>query len=161
VTGQAHSATRAELGQHLLGVLEQQGLTIEAATAPGYPQPGRMRLGIRRARLRPDVVAHDGRRTVLGIALDKELIRAAYVPAELDAYAGTCRMLVICVTQESANQAIQVLFDKPVPNWRKMRLLRSPGERFEDVSRAANDRKLRDLVRAKRDTPVHVVSEDD
>ena len=141
--------------------MEEQGFTIEAAAARSHRRPGRIRLRLRRARLRPDVVARDRRRAILGFALDEELMREPYVPAELDAYAATCRLLVICVAQETANQAIHYLFEKPVPNWRKMRLLKCPGTELEDVSRAANQKKLRELVRARRHAPVHVLPDEE
>jgi len=155
-----HDPSREELVQHLLRVLENQKFEIEAAGVGGHPRPARIRLGLRRARLRPDVVARDGRRSVVGFALDRQLIREPYVPDELDAYAGTCRLLVICVADESADLAIKVLFDKPMPNWRKMRLLRLPGEKFEEVPKAANERRLRDLVRARREAAVHVLPDE-
>jgi hypothetical protein len=161
VTGQAQSAPREQLVEHLLRVMEQQGFTIEAASVRGHRAPGRMRRGLKRTRLAPDVVARDGRRSILGIALDRQQLREPHVSKELGTYAGTCRMLVICVAQEQANAAIHVLFDNPMPNWRKMRLLRCPGTNLEEVSRMANEKKLRDFVRSKREAVVHVLPEEE
>ena len=120
-----------------------------------------MRRGLKRARLAPDVVARDGRRSVLGFALDPQQFRQPSVPNELDTYAGTCRMLVICVAEENSNAAIHVLFDKPMPNWRKMRLLRRPGTKLEEVAKLSGEKKLRDLLRSKRESAVHVVPEEE
>jgi hypothetical protein len=161
VTEPGQTASHEELVEHMLRAMERQGLEIEAASTGGHAKPKRIRPGLKRTRLRADVVARDGRRTVIGIALDSRLIREGYVPRDLDAYAGACRMLVICIDQACAGQAIHVLFDKPMPNWRKMRLLRRPGTELEDVSKASNEKRRQALVRARRHAPVHVLSDED
>ncbi len=141
--------------------MQSEELAIEAAGVPGYPRPRRARLGLRRARLRPDVMAQDGRRAIFGIALNRQQIHEPYVPDELDAYARKCRMLVICVAREVSEKAIDVLFQTPTPHWRKMRLLRYPGTKLEEVSKAADQKTLRDLVRARGDAAVHLLADED
>jgi hypothetical protein len=132
--------------------MEYECLTIEAAGVPGHPSPGRVKRGLRRARLRPDVVARDGRRAVLGIALSGSQIGKIYVPDQLDTIARRCRKLVICVAEEAADETIDTLFGKPMTHWRKMRMLTYPETKWEEVARAAKRKRLGDLARMRGET---------
>jgi hypothetical protein len=129
----AQGPSHEELVQHLLRSMEQQGLTIEAADAPGFRK---VKAGLRRARLRPDVVARDGRRAIFGVAKSAAEASKADLQDQLETLAGNCRMLVICIPQEAANQAVDTLFQNAdMPNWRKMRLLRYPEARWQELPR--------------------------
>jgi hypothetical protein len=113
--------------------MEREGLTIEAADAPGHRK---VKAGLRRARFRPDVVARDGRRAVFGVAKSATEASKANVQDQLETLAGNCRMLVICIPQEAANQAMDTLFQNAdLPHWRKMRLLRYPEARWQELPR--------------------------
>jgi hypothetical protein len=150
---------REELGHHLLRCMEHHGLTIEAAGVGGHPKPGRFKLGLMRSRLRPDVVARDGRRSILGIALGRAELGDAAAPDRLDSLAQKCRLLVVCVGAECADEAIETLFRKPMPHWRKMRLLTYPESKWEDVARAANRKRLSELAVKGEATSVRVIPE--
>jgi hypothetical protein len=129
----AQGPSHEELVQHLVRSMEREGLTIEAADAPGHRK---VKAGLRRARLRPDVIARDGRRAIFGVAKTEAEASKAEVQDELESLAGKCRMLVICIPEEAANQAVDTLFQKAdTPNWRKMRLLRHPEARWQELPR--------------------------
>ena len=148
---------REVLVEHLLHLMEHESCTIDAAGVPGYPRPRRLKLGIRRSRLRPDVMARDGRRTILGIVLNESQMREA-LPDQLDAFARNCRLLVICVTEEVADEAIGILSRRPTPHWGRMRLLRYPETTWEEMVKAAKQERLRDLARPRGETcSVHVL----
>lgn len=134
--GKAEGPSRAELVEHLVRCMEQQGLTIEAADAPGYRKPGHIKQGLRRSRLRPDVVARDGRRTIFGVAKSEAEASEAHVPDQLETFAGKCRMLVICIPKQAANQAVDTVFHNvDMQLSRKMRLLRHPDANWREVPR--------------------------
>jgi hypothetical protein len=125
-----------ELVEHLMHSMEQEGLTIEAADAPGHRRPGHVKAGLRRSRFRPDVVALDGRRTIFGVAMTEAEASNAYVRNQLETFAGKCRMLVICIPQEAADQAVDALFhDADMLRRRKMRLLRYPDTKWQELPR--------------------------
>ena len=136
---QSEEPGRKDLVRHLVLCMEQEGFTIEAAGVPGYPKPPQVkRFGLRPGRFRPDVVARDGRRTVFGIAKAGEEIGEAYVPEQLESFAQISRLLVICLPEAAADGAIETLFLKEhLPHWRKMRLLRYPAEKWQEVPKAA------------------------
>jgi hypothetical protein len=130
------AAPRDDLIQHLIGSMEKAGLEVEAADASGYAKPRQTKaLGLRRRRARPDVIAKDGRRTVFGAALaDGD----AGVSDHLETLARHCRVLVICISDGDADQAIQTLFfDQHLPHWHKMRILRYPAEGWQELPKAA------------------------
>jgi hypothetical protein len=113
--------------------MEREGLTIEAADAPGHRK---VKAGLRRSRSRPDVVARDGRRTIFGVAKSAAEASKADVQDQLEALAGKCRMLVICIPREAADQAVDTLFQNvDMPLWGKMRLLRYPEARWQELPR--------------------------
>src|SRR5881398_2873222 len=126
-------ALQEELVGHLVRCMEREGLTIEAAHAPGYRKPGNVKPGLSRSRFRPDVVARDGRRTIFGVAKSEAEASKGYVRDQLETFAGKCRMLVICIPEEAANQAVERLFHNPeMQHWRKMRLLRHPDTNWQE-----------------------------
>jgi hypothetical protein len=132
----AEGSLHEGLVQHLVRSMEQEGLTIEAADAPGYRKPGRVKPGLGRARFRPDVVARDGRRTIFGVAKTETEASKAHVRDQLETFAGKCRMLVICLPDEAADQAVDALFhNADMPHRGKMRLLRHPDTKWQEVSR--------------------------
>ena len=132
----AEGPLHGELVEHLVRSMEREGLKIEAADAPGYRKPGYLKSGLRRSRLRPDVVARDGRRTIFGVATSEAEASKADVRDQLETFAGKCRMLVICIPEEGANQAVDTLFRKAdMLNWRKMRLLRHPATTWQEAPR--------------------------
>jgi hypothetical protein len=136
--GKVKGPSREELVAHLVRCMEQEGLTIEAAAAPGYPKPGHVKAGLRRSRLRPDVVARDGRRAIFGVAKTEAEASNAYVRDHLETFASKCRMLVICIPQEAADQAVDALFDdRDMLHSRKMRLLRHLDSKWQEVPRTA------------------------
>ena len=117
--------TRQELVEHLVRCMEQQGLTIEAADASGYRKPGHVKSGLRRSKSRPDVVARDGRRTIFGIVHGGD---------QLEALAGKCRTLVICVPKAVADEATSTLFHSVDTQLsRKMRLLKHPDTSWQEM----------------------------
>jgi hypothetical protein len=125
-----------ELVAHLVRCMEQEGLTIEAAHAPGYKRPGHVKSGLPRSRFRPDVVARDGRRTIFGVAKSEAEVSRAHVREQLETFSGKCRMLVICIPQEGADQAVDALFlNKDILGRQKMRLLRYPDTKWQEVSK--------------------------
>jgi hypothetical protein len=113
--------------------MEEQGVEIETADAPGHRKPKPVKRGLRPDRLRPDVVARDGRRTVFAKALESSDIASSYVPEMLATLAQKCRLLIICVPEDAALHAIDALFNTGnLPNRPKMRLLRHPRTKWED-----------------------------
>jgi hypothetical protein len=123
----------AELVEHLVRCMEAAGLEIEAAGAPGYRKPGHIKGGFLRSKLRPDVVARDGRRAIFGVAVSspEECVRE-----QLEVLAGKCRTVVICVSAEAAGPAVDdLLQDAGKPHWRKMRLLRHPQTQWQEMPR--------------------------
>ena len=134
--GKAKGPSHQELVEHLIRSMEQEGLTIEAADAPGHRRPGHVKAGLRRSRFRPDVVARDGRRTIFGVAKSEAEASHRYVRDQLETFAGKCRMLVVCIPRESAHPAVDALFDDAdMLRWRKVRLLRHPDTRWQAVHR--------------------------
>jgi hypothetical protein len=130
--------THQELVEHLVRCMELQGFTIEAADAPGYRKPGNVKSGLRRSRVRPDVVARDGRRTIFGVAKGGAEASDAQVGDQLETFAGRCRMLVICIPKQAANQAGDTRFHSvDVQLSRKMRLLRHPDISWQEMPRRA------------------------
>ena len=129
----AQGPSHGELVAHLLRSMEQEGLTIEAADAPGHRK---VKAGLRRSRSRPDVVARDGRRAIFGVAKSAADASKADAQDQLEALAGKCRMLVICIPKEAADQAVDTLFQNAdMPLRRKMRLLRYPEARWQELPR--------------------------
>ena len=136
-------SSHEELVAHMVRCMEQEGLTIEAADAPGYPKPGHVKAGLRRSRFRPDVVARDGRRTIFGVAKSEAEASKAYVRDQLETFATKCRMLVICIPQEAADQAVDALFANTDMLGRgKMRLLRHLDSKWREVPRTPQETRL-------------------
>jgi hypothetical protein len=141
---------------HLMGCMEQQGITIEAAEASGYPRPRQIkRFGLRSRGLRPDVVGRDGRRTILGAVKCGPQIGAAHLSGQLEAIARECRMLVVCMPEDTADDMIEAVFlGEQMPHWRKLRLLRYPDAKWRELSGKAGSAvpRFRDTdVRIRRD----------
>ena len=133
VKGPSHE----ELVAHLVRSMEQRGLEIVAADAPGYRKPRHVKAGLRRLRFRPDVVARDGRRTIFGVAKSEAEASQGDLRDQLETFAGKCRMVVICVPERAADQAKATLFlNADMLHWRKMRLLRHPGTEWQEVRRS-------------------------
>ena len=129
-------ASHEELVEHLVRSMEEQGLSVVAADAPGYRKPRHVKSGLRRSKFRPDVVARDGRRTIFGVARSEAEATQGDLRDQLETFAGNCRMVVICVPEKAANQAMDALFQNAdMLHWRKMRLLRHPGTRWQEVPR--------------------------
>jgi hypothetical protein len=125
-----------ELVEHLVRSMEQVGLTIESADAPGYRKPGRVGSGLLRSGCRPDVIARHGRRTIFGVASHDADASKADVRDQLDTLAAKCRMLVICMPLEAADRAGDALFHNPdLLHWRKIRLLRHPDTTWQEAPR--------------------------
>ena len=116
--------THQELVEHLVQCMEQQGLTIEAADAPGYRKPGHVKSGLRRSKFRPDVVARDGRRTIFGVVHGGD---------QLEVLAGKCRTLVICVPKAVADEAASTLHNVDMQLAPKMRLLKHPDTSWQEM----------------------------
>ena len=155
--GTPQDSRREILVQHLVRVMEQEGLSIEAATTPGHRRPARLKLGgLKRSRLRPDVLARDGRRAILGLVLDRSQIHEPYLADELVAFASNCRLLVVCVAADAADETIDVFIRHLRRHWGKMRLLTHPGTQWEEVTKAANQERLRELARAPSQPSVYV-----
>ena len=132
----AKGPSHDELVAHLVRCMEQEGLTIEAADAPGHKRPGHVKSGLPRSRFRPDVVARDGRRTIFGVAKSEAEASRAHVREQLETFSGKCRMLVICIPQEGADRAVDALFlNKDMVGRQKMRLLRYPDTKWQEVSK--------------------------
>ena len=132
----AKGPSHDELVAHLVSCMEQEGLTIEAAHVPGYRRPGHVKSGLPRSRFRPDVVARDGRRTIFGVAKTEAEASRAYVREQLETFSGKCRMLVICIPQEGADQAVETLFlNTDMLGRQKMRLLRHPDTKWQEGPR--------------------------
>jgi len=130
----ATGPSREELVAHLVRCMEQAGLTIEAADVPGYRRPGQVKPGLPRSRFRPDVVARDGRRTIFGVARSEGEASRAYVRNQLETFTGKCRMLVICIPHEGADQALDPLFlNSDMLRSKKVRLLRHPDTEWQEV----------------------------
>lgn len=128
-TGPSHE----ELIRHMIRSMEDEGFEIEAAYVPGRAKPKPVKRGLRPARSRPDVVAKDGRRTVFGEALVPADIVDPHMPEKLEALAQKCRILIICVAEEAAQQALDVLFNgEQIEHRPKMRLLKHPLAKWED-----------------------------
>ena len=122
-----------ELTRHMVRSMEDEGFEIEAADVSGRAKPKPVKRGLRPARSRPDVVAKDGRRTVFGEALVPADIADPHTPEKLETLAQKCRLLIICVTEEAAQQALDVLFNaEQIPHRPKMRLLKHPLAKWED-----------------------------
>jgi hypothetical protein len=131
-----------ELVEHLVRCMEQEGLTIEAANAPGYRRPRPVKSGLWRARFCPDVVARDGRRVIFGVVQSEVAASSESFRNQLETFASKCRMLVICVPGHAADRAVEVLFhNADMPHWRKMRLLRHPNAKWQDVPKRAKTRR--------------------
>ena len=124
----------AALVEHLVRCMEGAGLEIEAALAPGYRKPSHIKAGFLRSKVRPDVVARDGRRAIFGIAVSNA---EESVPEHLEVLAGKCRTVVICVSAEAAESVVaDLLQDAAKPHWHKMRLLRHPHTQWQEMPRA-------------------------
>ena len=156
-TSDGNRAPREELVQHLVRCMEQQGLTVEAADAPGYRMPRLVKLLRRRSsRLRPDVIAKDGRRTVFGAVKCGSEIGEAHLADHLESLASKCRLLIVCIPEAAADEAVDTLFHQaPMPQRQKIRLLRYPKTRWEDIPKSA----VRKLHRPDPLTLVHVRDE--
>jgi|SRR5215213_5793329 len=139
------AASHEELVAHLVRCMEEQGLTIEAADAPGYRKPRHIKSGLRRSKVRPDVVALDGRRTIFGVAGG-----TGDLGEMVEALAAKCRIVVICVPQHATDG----LFSD-TPSWRKLRLLKHPHTKWEEV------RRPRQASRQPADPGVKVIIEPD
>jgi hypothetical protein len=150
---------REELVQHLVRCMEQQGLTVEAADAPGYKRPRLVKLfGLRSSRLRPDVIGRDGRRTVFGAVRCGSEIGEAHLANQLDSLASKCRLLVVCFPESAADNAIDTLFHQaPMSQRQRIRLLRHPKTRWEEIPKSA----VRKLHQPDPSTLVHVRDEQD
>ena len=136
-----------ELVLHLVRCMEREGLTIEGADAPGYSKPRQVkRFGMRPGRARPDVVARDGRRTILGEAKTALEIGDGQVPDQLDAFASKCRLLVVCVPEGAVEEAVALLNRADMPHRPKMRLLRYPQAKWDEFPKLAGPANLRDLA---------------
>ncbi len=131
----AEEPTHDELVQHLMRCMQQEGITVEAADAPGHSRPRPVKLlGLRPGRLRPDVVGRDGRRMTLGKAISATEIADSSLPGRLETFARHCRMLVVCVPGSAADEAIATLFHgQQLPHRAKLRLLVHPRMKWEDV----------------------------
>jgi hypothetical protein len=117
-----------ELVAHLVRCMQEQGLVIQEANAPGYRKPGHGKFGLRRSTVRPDVVALDGRRTIFGI-----VSTTGEVDNQLEALAAKCRLVVICVPEKAADRLVTTFSD--TPSWRKLRLLKHPHTIWEEARR--------------------------
>jgi hypothetical protein len=133
----ADGPSHEELVLNLVRAMKQEGLTIEAADAPGFPKPPQMkRFGLRASRSRPDVIGRDGRRTIFGEAKLGSEIGESYVPDQLESFASKCRLLVVCIPKEAADEAIDTLFDKAhIPHSARIRLLTYPETKWRDLPR--------------------------
>jgi hypothetical protein len=133
-----------QLVEHLIACMKHAGVTVEAAEAPGFKRPRQFkRLGLRTGRFRPDVIARDGRRSVLGVCKSGAELREAHLPDQLEAFAQRCRMLIVCVCEADAEEALEALFpDADTPHRLKLRLLRHPRPRWEDVPKTAARKRL-------------------
>jgi hypothetical protein len=156
-TNDGNRAPREELVQHLVRCMEEQGLTVEAADARGYRRPRLVKLfGLRSSRLRPDVIAKDGRRTVFGAVKCGSEIAEAHLADHLENLASKCRLLVVCIPEAAAEAAMDSLFrGAPMPQRQKIRLLRYPKTRWEDIPKSA----VRKVHRPDPSTLVHVRDE--
>jgi hypothetical protein len=127
--GPAHE----ELVRHLVYSMEEQGLEIEAADLYGRAKPKPVKVGLRPGRSRPDVVAKDGRRTIFGEALVSSDIRDPHTPEKMATLAQKCRELVICVSEDAVQHALDALFNRDqLPHRPKMRLLIHPLATWHD-----------------------------
>jgi hypothetical protein len=125
--------THEELIRHMIRSMEEEGYEIEAADVSGREKPKPLKRGLRPSRSRPDVVARDGRRMVFGEALAPADIADPHTPEKLEALAQRCRVLIVCVAEEAAQQALEVLFNGVlIPHRPKMRILRHPLAKWED-----------------------------
>jgi hypothetical protein len=141
--GAAHEVLVA----HLVRCMEREGLEIVGADIPGHPKPQALkRLSLRPSRARPDVVARDGRRTIFGEAKSGSQIAEGYVGSQLESFARNSRLLIVCVSKEASDRAVDVLLDAAHTQYRsKFRLLVYPEDTWEDLSKAANRKRLREL----------------
>ena len=132
------ATARESLVQHLVDCMEQEGLVVEAARLPGHKRPGAVKRGFVRSGPRPDAVGRDGRRAILGVAVsDRELADSEF-PVHLEALAGKCRTLLVCLPDASADEVVNTVIRKgQVPSWRKLRLLRHPSTKWAEVPREA------------------------
>jgi hypothetical protein len=137
--GQSREPSQEDLVRHLVLCMEQAGFTIEATDASGFAKPRQVkRFGLRPGRFRPDVVARDGRRTVFGEARSGAEISDKQTSERLETLARHCRLLVICLPEEVADEAIDTLFLKAhLPHWHKMRVLRYPRATWQELPRGA------------------------
>src|SRR5262245_24444286 len=145
---------REELVRHLVRCMERDGMVIEAADLPGHNKPGALKRGLIRSRLKPDAVARDGRRIIFGIAASGAEIAGRDLPPHLEALAGKCRMLVVCVPNDRADEVVDaVLRGGQVPSWRKLRLLSHPMTKWAEVPKPATavGRRLAPVVRLRDD----------
>jgi len=156
-TSDGNRPLREELVQHLVRCMEEQGLTVEAADAPGYRRPRLVKhFGLRSSRLRPDVIAKDGRRSVFGAVKCGSEIGQAHLAGHLEGLASKCRLLVVCIPEAAADEAMDTLFHQaPMPQRQKIRLLRYPKTRWEDIPKSA----VRKVHRPDPSTLVHVRDE--
>jgi hypothetical protein len=128
--------TREQLVLHLIACIEQEGNTIEAADAPGHSRPRPVKL-VGPGRLRPDVVALDGRRRILGKAVTAAEVEDRRLPRRLETLARDCRMLVICMPESAAADALGTVFGAGSTLSRaKMRLLLHPRLKWEELPKA-------------------------
>lgn len=153
------SGLRGQLVLHLVSCMEQEGITIEAAEAPGYPRPRQnKRFGLRTGRLRPDVAGRDGRRAILGVVTCGAQIGEAHLSGQLDALARECRTLVVCIPGETPEHAIDSAFPgERMPHRRKMRVLRYPDTKWQELRRVGGSDVPKFLdtdVRIRRDSAV-------
>jgi hypothetical protein len=141
-TGPSHE----ELVLHLVACMEREGLTVEAADAPGYGKPPQLKRGLRPGRGRPAVVARDGRRTILGEVKTAQEMGEGHVPEQLETFASKCRLLVVCVPEGVADEAVSLLNGADMPHRPKMRLLRYPRAKWDEFPKLAGPKKSRDLA---------------
>jgi hypothetical protein len=128
---------REQLVQHLVACMEQAGITIEAADAPGHPRPKPVKLIGRGSRLRPDVVGLDGRRKMLGKVMTAAELGDSRLRGQLETLARNCRTLVVCIPEAAAGEARDTVFGADLEHRAKIRLLLHPRAQWEELPRRA------------------------
>ena len=114
--------------------MELQGLKIEAAAAPGYRKPAPVKGGLLQSKLRPDVMAREGCRAVFGVAMTMVEASKKDMRDELEIIASKCRKVVICVSEDAADQAVACLLqDADKQHLRKVHLLRPPQNTWQEM----------------------------
>jgi len=143
-TEPAEGPLHEELVEHLLRCMEQAGMSIEAASAPGHPKPAPVtRLGLRPRRFRPDAVARDGRRTIMGEAMTAAELADGKSANRLETLSRNCRILILCIPDGAAEETVASLLRSAGMPHAKGRLLRYPRESWEELPRTADPRRAR------------------